>query len=247
VKQQGRISKPLLPMALGLLLPGCALFLHAQNPPQADETNLTAYQMALLNYKSGHFDVARTAIEAAEKPAPGDPATEILKARILTELGDFGAAKEALESLNGNPGLTRDLATERTLAFGDMCLRQHSYAEATKWYESLFGSNPNDPDLRLKAIYGRIGYGDLATAEKYFSQLKPLDSDNPSYYFAKAALAQATGKTEEAEQDIETTRTIYGITISNRYLKIYLQALPPAKNASTIPAATNAAPTGVHP
>ena len=79
-------------------------------------------------------------------------------------------------------------------------------------------------------------------AAKIASQLKPLDQSNPSYYFAKAALAQSTDKSQEAEEDIETVRTMYGITLANHYLKTYLEVLSeaPGKNALITPTNTPA-------
>ena len=107
-------------------------------------------------------------------------------------------------------------------------------------------AKPNDPDIMLKRIYSRIGATDLVTAEKDASHLKPLDPDHASYYFAKAALAQATGKMDAAEEDIQTARTIYGITIANHYLKTYLEvfATTADKNKGTLvaPPETNAPP-----
>jgi hypothetical protein len=76
-------------------------------------------------------------------------------------------------------------------------------------------------------------------AGKYARQLKPLDPKNPydthaSYYFAKAALAQAENRSQEADDDIETARTIYGLTVTNRYLKTYLQVFSSSdKNSAT--------------
>jgi tetratricopeptide (TPR) repeat protein len=215
--------------ALGFVLLGLTSLLRAEDA--ADDQPLTPYQTALLDYKTGHYDDARTAVDAAEKAKPGDPVTEILKARILTELGDFDGARKALEGLNGNPGLTPELGEARGMAFGDMCLREHDFPGAAKFYESLLSQKPGDPDLLLKAVYARIGVSDLVMAGKYASQLKPLDSDHPSYYFAKAALAQATGNAQEADDDIQTARTIYGITVTNRYLKTYLEVFASSKKS----------------
>jgi len=245
VNPRGRIIKTLLPAALGLLLCGSTIFLRAQNPPENEEAKLTPYQTALLNYKSGHYDAARAAIDAAEKTNPGDLTTEILKARILTELGDFAGGEQVLRPL-----LTSNGPLEVQIALGDLLLRKRDFNGATKFYDLALQAKPDDPDLMLKMIYSRVGAADLATAAKYASQLKPFDPaldpldpkhpGNPSYYFAQAAVAQATGKTDEAEQDIETTRTIYGITVSNHYLKTYLEVLSPGKSPS-------AAPTEKHP
>ena len=101
-------------------------------------------------------------------------------------------------------------------------------------------------------VYSRIGANDLVPAGQYASRLKPLDPKNPyddhaSYYFAKAALAQATGKTQEAQDDIQTARTIYGITVTNRYLKTYLEVFSssekgPASNMTPPPLLKNPPP-----
>jgi tetratricopeptide (TPR) repeat protein len=234
-------------MALGFLLLGGTILLRAQDAPEVPDTDQSPYHQALLNYKSGHYDAARTAVDAAEKANPGDISTEILKARILTEQHDYTQGEALLRRL-----LTPTGPLEVQLALGDLLLREGHSDRASKFYEAALQAKPDDPDIMLKLIYARISVSDLITAEKYASQLKPLDPDHPSYYFAKAALAQATGKTQEAEDNIQTARTIYGITATNRYLKLYLEVFAaPQKNstASEItpppllkPAATNSAP-----
>jgi len=247
-----------LRLALGLLCwLGLATGLPAQSPSEdAANISLSPYETALLNYKNGHFDAALGAIEAAEKMKSGDPATEILKARILTELLKFDEATKVLNDLTGNAQMTPALNTAQALAFGDLCLRKRSFNEATKFYESLLSAKPNDPDLTLKLIYARIGAADLTAAAKYASLLKPFDSaidpldpkrpGKPCYYFAKAALGQATGDASSAEEDIETSRTVYGNTVTEHYLKTYLELFAPVNQSATpstapVPA-TNAAP-----
>ena len=221
-------------LVLALMLAVLTTSLRAQDQPAPiADADQTPYSKALLFYKIGRYVDAHSAINAAEQAKPGDPATEVLKARILTELRDFAGAKAALESINGKPGLTPEVLDGQALAFGDLCLRQRSFDEAAKFYETLLSKKPGDPDLILKIIYTRVGAGDMVAAAKYASQLKPFDrgSDpldpkhpgNPSYYFAKAALAQATGKTAEADDDIQTARTLYGEMMTTRYLKTYLE------------------------
>jgi tetratricopeptide (TPR) repeat protein len=215
-------------MALGLILLGFTPLLRAEGPPPPPGDlsliqPLTPYGTALLDYKTGKYDAARAAIDAAEKANPGDLPTEILKARILTELGDFAGGEQVLRPL-----LTPTGPPEIQLALGDLLLRKRSFDRAAKYYALALQAKPNDPDITLKLVYARIGVSDLVEAGQYASHLKPLDPKNPyddhaSYYFAKAALAQATGKTQEAEDDIQTARTLYGITVTNRYLKTYLE------------------------
>ena len=221
-------------MALSVILLGLGTLLRAadstnttpNDPVQfqadthyiVDGQTLTPYQTALLDYKTGKYKEARTAIDEAESEKPGDLPTEILKSRILTELGDFAGGEKVLRPL-----LTPTGPIEVQLALGDLLLRKRSFDRAAKYYGMALQAKPNDPDITLDLVYAKVGASNLVEAGKYASQLKPLDSDHPSYYFAKAALAQATGKAQEAEDDIQTARTIYGITVTNRYLKTYLE------------------------
>jgi tetratricopeptide (TPR) repeat protein len=218
--------------------------LRAENPSSGIEDNDTSpYHQALLAYKSGHFDTARASIDAAEKSQPGDLSIQVLKARILTEQHDFDAGEKILRRLLAPSGSG---SPDVQLALGDLLLRKRDFDGAARIYDVALQGRPDDPDIMLKMIYTRISVSDFIAAGKYTSRLKPLDPDHPSYYFAKAALAQATGKTAEADQDIETVRTIYGITTANRYLKTYLEVFSPdqSKSASTRaePPATNAPP-----
>jgi tetratricopeptide (TPR) repeat protein len=133
------------------------------------------------------------------------------------------------------------------MALGDLLLRKRSFDRAAKYYSLALQAKPNDPDITLKLVYARIGASDLPGAAKYASQLQPLDPDHPSYYFAKAALAQATGKTQEAEDDIQTARTIYGVTVTNRYLRTHLEVFAssekgPASDMTPAPLNKNPAP-----
>jgi tetratricopeptide (TPR) repeat protein len=230
---------------------GCLVFLllapvAAEDAPPPDN-DTSPYHQALLNYKSGHYDAARLAIDDAEKANPNDLATAVLKGRILTEQGDFADGATLLRRFLGPDG---PVAVQ--LALGDLFLRQRDFGAAANMYDQALQLKPNDPDIMLKLIYAKINTSDLVSASKYASELKPLDQLNPAYYFAHAALAETTGKTGEADQDIETVRTIYGITTANHYLRTYLQVFAhSSKNdvnaRSEPPASTNAAPAPAAP
>ncbi len=251
--QRGLAGGSFFLIALGfLLLPAWAIPLRAQAPPEVEDHDNSPYHVALLNYKSGKLDEALSAISDAEKAKPGDVPVEMLKARILTELHQFNDAEKVLKDLEGNAGLTPSYEDARTLTLGDLYLRWHHFDKAAKYYGILLAAKPNDPDLMLKMVYASVGISDFVTAGKLASQLKPLDADHPDYYFAKAALAQAAGKSEDAEADIQTVRTIYGITISNHYFKTYLQVFSAAERDSSPavraePPATNAPAATPHP
>jgi predicted Zn-dependent protease len=182
-----------------------------------------SYSEALQSYKTGNDEQALTAIQAAEQATPNDAPTEILKLRILTELKDFDDAHKTLQTLEARTDLKPVYKDGLVLAAGDLGLRERKFDDATKSYESLLAAKPNDSDLVLRTVYARVGANDLVEAAKYASRLRPLDPVNPSYYFAKAALAEATGQSADADQNIETVRTIYGLTVANRYLRLYYE------------------------
>jgi tetratricopeptide (TPR) repeat protein len=126
------------------------------------------------------------------------------------------------------PLLTPTGPVEVELALGDLLLRKRSFDPAAKYYSLALQAKPNDPDITLKLVYARVGSANLLEAQQYASRLTPFDSKNPyddhaSYYFAKAAIAQATGNAQEADDAIQAARTNYGMTITNRYLKTYLE------------------------
>ena len=214
-----------------LLLLGCAAMLRAEDklPPPPVDTDASPYHLALLAYKSDRYDDALKAINEAEKANPDDLSTKILKARILTEEHDFAAGETLLQKVIASHSGVYDAQ----IALGDLYLRQHDFPNAVKIYDLCLAQKPNNPDLLLNLIYALIGTGDYVTAGKYFSQLKPFDPDYPSYYFAKAALAQSTGNASEIDEDLETVRTIYGTPAANRYLRTYLQVFVADSKSST--------------
>jgi tetratricopeptide (TPR) repeat protein len=222
------------PSVLSLLLLGAMLIARAADAPEIEDTDTSPYHVALTAYKSGHYDAARAAIDQAEKAKPGDFPTEILKSRILSEQGDFADGETLLKSLQATvPDADR---LELDLAFGDLLLRKRSFDRASKYYAAALQAKPSDPDIALKLIYAKVGSGDLVGAGQDASHLSPLDPKNPyddhaSYYFAKAAIAHATGNSAQEEDNIQTARTIYGITVANHYLKTYLEVFTgPEKN-----------------
>ena len=217
---------------LGLVLVGCTGLLRAQDAPEPPDNDTSPLHVALVAYKAGKYDEARTAIDAAEKANPGDLQTSLLRAKILTEQHQFIGAEKLLRSLLSKPDPTqlkpdpKDIEVEQAL--GDLLLRKHSFDRAGKYYTLVLAAKPGDPDITLKLIYAKIGAADLVGAGQLASNLKPLDPKNPydphaSYYFAKAALAQAQNNTQGAENDIQDARTIYGNTITDRYLKTFLE------------------------
>jgi tetratricopeptide (TPR) repeat protein len=238
--------------AILIFAAGAALLARAQSDPEVPDNDRSPYHQALLNYKSGNYDAAALFVDEAEKAQPDSIPVELLKVRILTEQRDYKRAERVLENLSGDDALTPADGLAITLATGDLELRQHRFGEASKHYESLLAQKPGDPDIKLKLIYARIGVNDLVEAGKLASELTALDPANPAYYFARAALAKDAGNSGDEEQDIQQARTIYGITLTNRYLKTYLEVFSGNKDSisnalNPPPAMTNAAPAPAKP
>jgi tetratricopeptide (TPR) repeat protein len=211
----------------------------------APESPETPYAKALLNYKSGKYQAAQVLIDQADQEEPGNVPILMLKVRILSELKDFDGARKVLNSLYDRPDLTPAYASALALTTGDVALRQHHFDAATKAYETYLETRPNDADAKLKLIYARLSVGDMVTAGKYASELKPTDAATPAYYFARAAIARSSG-VSDADQDIEQARTIYGITLTNRYLKTYLDVFSDKEPSAHAPSPTgkDSAPAG---
>ncbi len=226
-----------------LLAIAMALPLRAED----DETTAAAsaptspYQQALLAYRAGNFDAAKTAIDDAQQQKPHDLAIDVLKARILTEQHDYSDAEALLRQ-----HLSGDGPVDVQIALGDLFLHQHDFSRAATAFNQALALKPADPDIELKLIYAEVNTGDTVAAVTLAAKLKPLDPVNPAYYFAKAALADTTGNSAEADEDIQTVRTIYGITAANVYLKMYLavfsSSVKDSVNARSEPPPTNAAP-----
>ena len=212
---------------------------HAGAPPPEVSAPGTPYSEAMVAYKAGNYDKALGAIEGVD-PAAQDDNFVILEARVLTELKRYDDGEKLLkdriqaeEQKQAKPAVLDELL----LALGDLFLHKRAFDRATKFYTAILKDKPNDPDLTLKLIYCHIGENDLRGADQLATKLSPFDPKNPyddhaSYYFARAAVAQSLGRTQDAEDDIQEARTNYGVTITNRYLKTYLHFFS-AANADT--------------
>ncbi len=220
---------------------------HAGSPAPAASAPAgepqTPYEKALLNYKAGKYDAAKVLIDDADETSPGNAAIQMLKVRILAELHDFHGAHQVLNTLYDRTDLSPTYAAALTLTNADLSLRERHFEAAAKAYQSYLQFRPADADAKLKLIYAKLSTGDMVAAGKLASELQPSDATTPAYYFAHAALAHAGATTGDEEQDFEQARTIYGITLTNRYLKTYLEVFSAEK--SPAPAtASQSAPSG---
>jgi len=212
-------------IALGFILPGLTTLLRAQDAPEVVDNDTSPYHVALVDYKAGKFQEAYDAMAPFNQGSAPSNLVQfyVLESKVLTELKRYDEGEKLLRGI-----LTPTGPLEVELALGDLLLRKRSFDRAAKYYSLALQAKPDDPDITLKLVYAQIGVGDLVDAGQVASHLTPLDAKNPyddhaSYYFAKAALAQATGNSQGADDAIQTARTVYGMTVTNRYLKTYLE------------------------
>jgi len=226
--------------AFGFVLVFCASLLCGQETPEVVDNDTSPYHVALIDYKAGKFQEAYNAMAPFNQgTAPSNPVQfYVLESKVLTELKRYDEGEKLLRGI-----LTPTGPVEVELALGDLLLRKHSFDRALKYYSLALQAQPKDPDILLKLVYAKIGASDLVGAGQYASHLMPMDPKNPyddhaSYYFAKAALAQAVGNSQGTDDNIQAARTIYGITVTNRYLKTYLEVFaspPKAPNSDITP------------
>ena len=150
-------------------------------------------------------------INDAEKDQPGEPNTEILKSRILTELGRFGRGEESAQYPSTTiPTSPRPTALNRTAAYADLCLREKDYPGAHQVLR--IGSrqpSPTTPTSSFTLVYSYIGGRRPPPRPQLLHQNSNRWTRSiPPIISPHAALAEATGKDAEAENDIETVRTI---------------------------------------
>lgn len=218
-------------------------------PPEVSAPG-TPYSEAMVAYKAGDYDKAFDALKATD-PTMQDDNFIILEARILAELKRYDDGEKLLkariqlrEKQQAKPAETDPLLIE----LGDLLLHKRAFDRAAKFYAAALKDHPNDPDLTLKLIYTNIGLNDLRGADLLATKLSPFDPKNPyddhaAYYFARAALAQSLGRSQDAEDAIQEARTNYGVTVTNRYLKTYLHFF----SAPNPDAKSGIAPTSAKP
>lgn len=212
---------------LGCCLLATATFVHSQdiNNVPAPSTFAETYRAALIAYKNGDYKTAREETQKAQKLNAADPKLKILQGRIALELGEYLPAEKLVkEGLTAAPDYTPGYQY-----LGDIYFRQKQYVPAIDAYEQFLKGRPKDPDGVLKLVYCHVGRNNLSEAGKQLLLLDQFSDIHPGYYFGKAAIAQASGKKELAEKDLQLARTMYGNETCAVHMKTYLILFPAPK------------------
>lgn len=195
-------------LAFALLLPLVLPTLQAQEED--------AYQEAFVAYKSGKSIQALELVDAMLVKDPSPRALE-LKGRILHETGKYKEAEDFyFAALGKDPGMISP-----HFYLGEAAFRRKSWSESIQYFRvhisKVEDSPKNAKNSILKLIYCYIATGNLPEAARWITTLDPTDDFNPAYYFARAAMAFATGKTSEYNEALQQARTVYSNEVYNQF------------------------------
>lgn len=181
--------------------------LAGANPP-AD-----AYSSAFAAFRAGQLEEAMQRVDALLAAEPPVARTLELKGRILHALGRFeDAEKFYFQALEKDPGLA-----SVHFHLGEAAFRRASWADALQYYSVHLREQRGSRATALKLVYCYVASDNLTDAAKWMQAFDPADELEPTYYFARAALARAAGKPAEADEALRQARTLYGNEVYARY------------------------------
>jgi tetratricopeptide (TPR) repeat protein len=185
----------------------------AVTPLAAAQTPAEAYSDAYAAFRAGQLEEAMQRVDAlltAETPAAR---TLELKGRILHAMGRYeDAEKFYFQALEKDPGLA-----SVHFHLGEAAFRRAAWADALQYYSVHLREQRGSRATALKLVYCYVASGNLTDAAKWMQAFDPADELEPTYYFARAALARALGKPAEADEALRQARTLYGNDVFARY------------------------------
>jgi len=172
-----------------------------------------AYSNAFAAYRAGQWEEAMQRVDALLAAEPPLARTLELKGRILHGLGRYEEAEKFyFQALEKDPGLA-----SAHFHLGEAAFRRASWADALQYYSVHLREQRGSRPTALKMVYCYVASGNPTDATKWMQALDPSDELEPTYYFARAALARALGKDAEAAEALRQARTIYGNEIYARF------------------------------
>ena len=198
------------------------------NPPS------DAYSSAFAAFRAGQLEEAMQRVDAMLAAEPPVARTLELKGRILHALGRYeDAEKFYFQAVEKDPGLT-----SVHFHLGEAAFRRASWADALQYYSVHLREQRGARATALKLVYCYVASDNLTDAAKWMQALDPTDELEPTYYFARAALARASGKPEEAAAALRQARTLYGNEVFARYegdFQFITRHLPEKRGAANAP------------
>ena len=172
-----------------------------------------SYQAAFAVFKAGRLDEALQRVDALLIKSPAEARTLELKGRVFLAQGKY---KEAQDFFFNAVDKSPDLHTCHYF-LGEAAFGQTHWGEAVQYYKIYLSKVPAGKQAVLKMIYCFLATRNLTDAAKWITTLDPVDELHPYYYFARAALASATGKPGESQEVLQQARTIYGNDVYRDY------------------------------
>jgi len=194
-------------------------------------------QNAFVAYKNGDYKAALTLIQSVQKSDPENAKAKLLEGRVLHAQRKYPEATEViLTAIEYDPKVPR-----AQYYLGEALLAQRKVLEARGAFAAQLKAEPKNKDALLLYAMCEAKLRNLQEARDAALELDPTDAVHPGNNFANAAIAQATGKPDEATREIDAARTTYGPKIWSRYMKYYLQVFPPGQTTGA-PTESGAAP-----
>lgn len=184
-------------------------------------SSLSAYQSALIAYKTRDFEKASSFAQKAQQADPQDSKPTILLGKIALAQKSYESAEKILKPL-----LEKDPQQPFLLIpWGDVQFFLGKPDLAQSYYEKALLIESQKPDALLRLVYTHLKNQRIGEAERMATQLDGFNDKTPTYYFAKAAVLEANNKKTEAEAVLKNARTLYGDLIYVDFYREFLQFL----------------------
>jgi len=171
-----------------------------------------SYSEALTHLKTRQFDEALATIDRSISES-GSAAAYELKGRILNGLNQPEAAMESFRKVT-------ELEPKRGSVhyyIGQVFFKENHWSEAFTAYRHALELDPERKNSILKMVYCLVIMENYPMAHQWLTTLDPTNDLKPDYYFARAAMAYATGTPDEYISVLRQARTIYSTQVFNRY------------------------------
>lgn len=156
--------------------------------------------------RSGDFDLALAAAEAASADDPAWVEPQLLKARVLAATGYLSEALALLK-----PRLGEDASGRARIEYAQLLVAAGRPDEASALLDSLArGDEPRADVIRARALLA-LARGDVAAAVDGLKALALTDNDRFEAFFYLGEIAASQG-------DIETARRLHGRITSGPFL-----------------------------
>jgi len=150
-------------------------------------------QNALVAYKRGDHQAALALLQAVLAKEPKNAKAKLLEGRVYAAQKKYEEATNAiLTAIEDDPAAV----PRAQLYLGEALLAQHKVLEARGAFAAQLKTEPKNKDALMLYAMCEAKLKNLQQARDAALQLDQMDAIHPGYFFANAAIAQASGKPE---------------------------------------------------